>query len=186
MWSKTHLSRRRQVASVFLLATKFPSSSSSYHLLLSPCFSSRLRLRVGALSKKKKCFFFGFVLFSGYFLAKHSHAACFHKLKHQSVSSLQSACGLISKPTLKLSSGSLRALSVSRRWAWLRMCGGLRCVWELTPKQRFSPLLSATTRMYHHVTVQWIRLQCEHPDLTPHHIISHSSHRPPPGRDRLS
>lgn len=53
----------------------------------------------------------------------------------------------------------------------LRVCGGVRCVCvsvcvclrELTPKQRFSPLLSATTRMYHHVAVDWIvlRLQCD-------------------------
>lgn len=65
------------------------------------------------------------------------------------------------------------------------VCGGLRCVWESTPKQGFSPLLSATTRMYHHVTVQWIvlRLLCEHPDLTSHHIISHPS--PPVSARRL-
>lgn len=41
-------------------------------LLLSPCFTSRLRLRLGALSTKKKVSFF-----SGYSVAKHSDGACF-------------------------------------------------------------------------------------------------------------
>lgn len=57
-----------------------------------------------------------------------------------------------------------RSLGVGRG---LRVCGGecalCVCLRELTPKQRFSPLLSATTRMYHHVAVDWIvlRLQCD-------------------------
>lgn len=50
-------------------------------LLLSPCFTSRLRLRLGALSKKKVSFFW---IFGGQTLRWR----LFSRLKHQRVSSL--------------------------------------------------------------------------------------------------
>lgn len=72
---------------------------------------------------------------------------------------------LTSKPTSEFScwqprrvrrAAGLSALAVAP-CVW----GGLRCV-RVNPRLRFSPLLSATTRMYHHVTVG-----CPQRDCTP-------------------
>lgn len=93
---------------------------------------------------------------------------------------------LRSKPTLELSSWQPHYTRCAVGGSVLARAP---CVWgdcavceELTPEQRFSPLLSATTRMYHHVTVDWIvhRLHSvtahsEHPDLTPNlYLTAHT------------
>lgn len=157
--TKTHSSRERHA---------IWDAPGPLVLLLLQRFNSRLRLRLGALSRSG---------FSGYLVAKHSKRRLFFPKIKTSVS--------VFPPLF----GRLAGLWRSQLWSYLlaayrrcrcvgvghgSVCVGHCAVCELTPKRRFSPLLSAATRMYHHVTVQWtvLRLQCEHPDLTSHHIIS--------------
>lgn len=159
--SQTHLSRKRKFASVSLIAVNFSSSRR--------VFSSRLRLRLGALSKKW--------MFGDQTLKRRLLSFFFS----QTEASLRVFPLLYSRARVEANFEVIFWQPASS--VGLSVLGMAPCVWgdcavcELTPKQRFSPLLSAATRMYHHVTVQWIvlRLQCEHPDLTSHHIISHSS-----------
>ena len=85
VWSKTHLSSKRKDR--FSVA-----DHGEVLLLLLAVFSSRLRPRLGALSKS---------VFSGYSVTKHTKTpTCFSKLRRHSVSSPRSTCGLMSKPTL--------------------------------------------------------------------------------------
>lgn len=122
--------------------------------LLSPC----MRPRLGALSKS---------VFSGYLLIKKPQAPLDFrknpnqnktnkqkekKLKHYSVSFLRSALGLISKPTLKLSSGSPLAASVGLSLLGMALCVGDCAVCESQPPSRgsahcFQPPLGCTTTL---------------------------------------
>lgn len=59
------------------------------------------------------------------------------------------------------------------------------CVFELTPKQRFSPMLLAATRMYHHVTVQCSSSEPQSHRLTSRHRITSNCDLSAPVKDTL-
>lgn len=158
MWSKSHLSRRKR--SRFSICDR---DEVLLLLFLSPCFSSLASVR----SPKKS-------VFCGSGVSKHSNTQTplvsqikasvsvflFRRLAGSYRSQLCSS--------LVADQSCCRCLCVVHVSVCVGLCAALR-VRELTPKHRFSPLLSATTRMYHHVTVQWIvlSLQCVNTQIWP-------------------